>query len=234
MRPFVVIFLVLLLSCDTGEETQTPIESAQFAVCNQQLSPCASGSGEYCLFGYKWGAGNPFIPTGFDVAGPEEPVRDITYSFQNAGQTLVTHRQVNVPSQSFDTLLDCARTQIRRAMDAWSQAADISFVEMPENSPSDIRFFATDIFQSGIGYPNYTDLTCSRLKGNVFIKPNSRLNTCDLFYNFVLHEIGHTLGLGHVDTDNIMNPDRLEMLDGLQAGDKQGVVEIYGERLPLN
>ena len=44
-----------------------------------------------------------------------------------------------------------------------------------------------------------------------------------------LHETGHVLGLGHVTTNNVMNPEiTLSEFDGLRQGDIDGIVEIYG------
>lgn len=218
---------LLLVACDSGEERIYGETSAQFSSCNSMLSACNQGSGNYCLFGYKWGENNQFSPVGFDVEGPQEAVGEVTYSFQNRSDLLNTHRQADVRVRPFDSLLDCARDQIRKAMDDWSDVAGIELVEVAEDSDSDIRIFAADIVQSGIGYPNFGTGTCNSFSGNVVIKPNSRFDDCELFYNFVLHEVGHALGLGHVDSENIMNPNELE--NGLQSGDIEGIQALYGE-----
>ena len=44
-------------ACKKREATPTGIlnPSSKFAVCNSMLSECTNGTGEYCLFGYKWG-----------------------------------------------------------------------------------------------------------------------------------------------------------------------------------
>lgn len=220
---------LLLVSCDSGEERQQGITSSQFSVCNNLLSACNQGNGSYCLFGYKWGNTNQFSPSGFDVEGPRETGGSVTFSFQNASNELNTHRQIDVAVRPFNELLDCARDQVRKAMNDWAAVSGIEFVEMAEGSDSDIRFFAADIVQSGIGYPNYEEGRCGAFSGNVIIKPNSRFSTCELFYRFVLHEIGHALGLGHVNSTNIMNPEILELHDGLQPGDIEGIRALYGE-----
>lgn len=230
MRLFFLLLGFCLMSCDSGEERQQGITSSQFAQCNDLLSPCAQGSGRYCLFGYKMGQNNVFSPTGFDVEGPRESAGQVTFSFQNGADVLNTHRQLDVVTRPFDDLLDCARIQIRRALDEWAAVSGIEFVEMAEDSNSEIRFFAADILQSGIGYPNFGEGNCGSFSGNVVIKLNSRFDTCDLFYRFMLHEIGHALGLGHVDSDNIMNPAfDIQSLDQLQQGDIEGARALYGE-----
>lgn len=219
-----------LLSCDSGEEREQGIESSQFSACNDMLSFCGQGSGQYCLFGFKWGGAHQFTPVGFDAEGPREAASNVTFSFQNGSDLLNTHRQLDVVTRPFDDVQACARTQIRRALTDWAAAGGIDFTELPEDSDSDIRFFAADIIQSGIGYPNFEEGRCEAFSGNVIIRPNSRFNNCELFYKFMLHEIGHALGLGHVDTENIMNPEgQIEALDGLQAGDVEGIRALYGE-----
>ncbi|MEQ8809323.1 MAG: matrixin family metalloprotease, partial [Imperialibacter sp.] len=119
-----------------------------------------------------------------------------------------------------------AEHEIKRALEFWASVADLEFVEVTDQG-GDIQFIAADITQGGIGYPNYTDDLCSTLAGQLIIDVPTR-NSCDGFYNLVLHEIGHILGLGHVSTSNIMNPGFSST--ELQPGDIQGIQSIYGAR----
>ena len=181
LGPFVLCFSMLwLAACDSAEDPPEPIASTEFAACNQELAACNVGSGSYCLFGFKWGTGNPFSNPGFDKPGPMAPAANITYSLQNEGTLLNTHRQIQVPSQSFDDTLGCAGAEIRRAMDAWAETANISFVEMPEDSESQIRFYIAGIQQSGLGYPNYFAGRCTSLSGQIVLQPESRFTSCAL------------------------------------------------------
>ena len=225
-----MILTTLMAACGAEEKNPAPLgHSDNYSFCNSQLSECINGNGDYCLFGFKWGEDGTFQQSGFNAQGPKSSGGIVTYSFQEENGRINTHRQVNLPSLSFNEILSCAKAEIRSALNSWSDIADIEFEELPENSESNIRFYVADIIQSGIGYPNYSDGLCSDLAGNLVIQADLRINDCDLFYIFVLHEIGHVLGLGHVDTPNIMNPDFSDFgFQKLQRGDTLGIIELYG------
>ncbi|OJJ19470.1 hypothetical protein BKI52_21930 [marine bacterium AO1-C] len=234
MRNFTLCCLLFCVwACKKKEETPTGIlnPSNKFAVCNSMLAECTNGTGDYCLFGYKWGLTPTFSPAGFDAAGPKETGGTITFSFQGEGQLVNTHAQIDLPSRSFDHILGCAKTEIKNALNAWAAAANIEFEEQAENSPSQIRFFVADIRQSGVGYPNYVTAPCNAIGGDVVIKANVNIQDCSFFYGFVLHEIGHALGLGHVQSANIMNPDFPDFnITTLQSGDLKGIEALYGAK----
>jgi len=221
---------VLITGCKKEEENPEPLNlSDDFSICNSQLSACINGNGTYCLFGFKWGRDSVFLNSGYNTSGPASSGGVITYSFQEENGLINTHRQINLPSNSFDDIIPCAKTEIRKALDAWSNLADLEFEELPENRVSDIRFYTADIVQSGIGYPNYPDDLCTDLSGNVVIKSGLGINDCTTFYIFALHEIGHALGLGHVNMESVMSPDFFDLdLQGLQIADSIGIVTLYG------
>lgn len=202
----------------------------EFSICNRLILHCAGGNGDYCLFGYKWGDNNPFTTTGYNSTGPGTPAHNITYSFQESNGVVNTHSQEDIPSLSFNELPDCAKSEIRKALDDWAAVADISFAELPDNSNSDIRFYVANIKQSGVSFPNFLKNPCNLVSGEVVLNPDVKVLSCEDFYKLVLHETGHSLGLGHVNSENIMNANKFRNFNGIQDGDRQGVVEIYGEK----
>jgi len=224
--------LVLLLACGNDDDNGIKNESSQFALCNSLLTECVNGNGNYCLFGFKWGETNPIPNAGYDAEGPQGAGAVVSYSFQERNGTINTHAQVNLPSLSFDLLPCCAKDEIRNALAAWSAVAQLDFEEMPDNSDSDLKFYVAEIRQSGIGYPNYVDPSCIDMAGQIVIQANLELGGCRVMRNFFMHEIGHSLGLGHVRMTNIMSPEFvvLESLPGLQDGDVEGVIQLYGSR----
>lgn len=232
MRCLFIFLLMILVSACKKDSTDPPAMnlSDEYSSCNSTLDVCSTGNGEYCLFGYKWGINNTFSQNGLNASGPRESGGLVSYSFHESNGLVNTHRQVDLPGQSFNTLIACAQDEIRRAIEDWAAVADIEFEELPDNSDSDIRFLVADIVQTGTGYPNFDDSLCGQLAGHVVMQANAGFGSCDVFYQFALHEIGHTLGLGHVNAISIMNPDFIDLnLDGLQAGDLSGLRAIYGD-----
>lgn len=136
-----------------------------------------------------------------------------------------------MPSESWDEILDCAQSEIKSAVKAWEEVADINFEELTENSDSDIKFYVAAIFQSAVAYPNYSENPCNILNGDVIFDANSTEKSCKGYYISALHEIGHALGLGHVSSKNVMVPGESKFaMEGLQSGDIAGVQQIYGEK----
>lgn len=223
--------LVFLMTCKDDEpENEVINESDEFSVCNSRIDVCSNGNGNYCLFGYKWGSNDEF-ESGLDIEGPRESGGVVTFSFQEENGLVNTHAQIDLPSESFDNIPGCAKEEIRKALSEWELVADLEFQELDENSDSDIRFFVADIRQSGVGYPNYRESPCDLLGGDVVIQKDLWTNDCDEIRAFMLHEMGHALGLGHVITSNIMSSSYNDIgLRTLQSGDIAGIVEIYGEK----
>lgn len=221
----IVLLLLIMFSACQNENS-----SKSYSACNDLLYRCTgSVNGQYCTFGYKWGEDNPFTDAGMEEMGPETTGGIIRYAFYDQGAIVNTHSQSDITTLSFNQISVCdPKQQIANALTAWSSMASITFqeVDVPENAH--IKFAVANIEQGGVGFPAFTDDLCSLLAGQVVIGVPTR-NTCDGFYNLVLHEIGHTLGLGHVRSSNVMNPS-LQNLTELQNGDIQGVQSIYGSK----
>lgn len=231
-RLILILGITSLLACSNDDDNGIRNESSQFAICNTLLAECVDGDGDYCLFGFRWGGVNPTTDAGYNAEGPQGPGAIMSYSFQERNGILNTHAQIDLPSLSFDRLPACAKDEIRNALAAWSAVAQLEFEEMPNNSETDLKFYVAEIRQSGIGYPNYVDPACTDMAGQIVIQADLDLGGCDALRNFFMHEIGHSLGLGHVRTTNIMSSDFtvIESLNGLQEGDIQGAVQLYGSR----
>ena len=232
MKKQVFLILLLAISCNNSENGE--IESNDhFAICTEILGHyCSEFEGEYCLFGYKWGGNERFTSAGMNAAGPMEAGGVVTFSFQEKNGVVHTHRQVNVPSESFDIHIDCAKEETIKALQAWSKYADIEFRQQADNSDSDIKIFSAYVNTGGIGFPNIEIPDCAAVAGQIILDPSyANITTCKPFFNYALHEIGHTLGLGHSARGNIMGDDILSSdMDGLQAGDIKGIIEIYGNK----
>lgn len=235
LRHYFIFSILFLISCNEPDETpvnnEVLNESSEFAVCNSIITDCRNKNVPYCLMGFKWGEGNPLPNSGY-VVGPQQPGGTLTFSFQESNGLVNTHAQVDLPSLSFNNLPSCAKQEFRNAMNSWEEVANISIIEVQENSQSDIRIFVAAIRQSGVGYPNFPSNPCVIMGGDLIIQADLSITSCDTLYKFFLHEIGHVLGLGHVGTNNIMAADFqiFDDLDGLQNGDISGLIHLYGPK----
>jgi Matrixin len=215
---FIPIVLILLFISCKKEETKV------YSVCNNFLTCNGSDTDEYCTFGYKWGSGNPFSNAGANKPGPSIGPVELTYTFVDAGYVFSTHSQENLTSRSYSNLPACSKDTIRHALFRWQAITAITFTE--QNDPaSNIRIIMGDITQGGVSFPPFPDKPCSDLAGQVAINFNPN-RSCENLYFIALHEIGHALGLGHVQSNNVMNPNKV--YSNLQAGDIKGIQSIYG------
>ena len=230
-----IVYLLIIIStfsCSGSDDDNgvlccsVPVEENPFEICNSSLPTC-DFEGEYCLFGFKWGEGNDFANTGLDAEGPKISGGTISFSFQELPNMVSNHRQLDFPTVSFDELPGCAKELIRESFEDYSRVADIQFEELAEDSEADIRIFVAPVSTCGNGFPNYSSQPCQELAGNIILSPNFTTD-CNVFHSYFLHELGHTLGLGHSSTDNIMGSINTN-LDGLKEGDIKGIQQIYGE-----
>lgn len=214
---FILSFLIISCKYDIAE---TPVAS----VCNSTLFNCgANQNTEYCTFGYKWGKDNPFLKAGYQIPGPSSGGLTISYKFQDAGFKFNTHSQNNVESVSIKRISPFAEIIIRKAFAQWEANTDIKFIEKFGKDSTDIKVITADITQGGLGYPPVPNGPCAGL----VIFRCTYYNLLSLQY-LALHEIGHVLGLGHVSSENVMNPDK--SYQKLQSGDIKGIQSIYGKK----
>ncbi len=226
MKKLLTLLIITTILACSDSESDLPFVSEQYRSCNERLLVCPESVGDYCLFGFKWGENNDFDATGVEAIGPQLSGGVVSYSFQEGDITVSNHRQENVPTLTFSDL-PCEQELIRKALEEWSSVADLKFVEMPDNSESDIQVFVAEVSTGGNGFPNMTSSVCRELSGHMILSP-SYTQDCDRFYLYVLHELGHVMGLGHSSGDNIMGAISTRH-QGLQPGDIKGMQQIYGE-----
>ncbi|NCA77253.1 MAG: matrixin family metalloprotease [Alphaproteobacteria bacterium] len=211
-----LFFLVVLIIASCRKE-----EHDSFSVCNDLIFSGCDGSTQaaYCLFGLRWDKTNSGqIQTSDSLT--------LSYSFLDSGYMFNTHSQENVTSLSFDQVIPCSKESVRKALLEWASVAPLKFAETTNNEKADIRIAIADISQGGLGYPPFTNEPCKELAGLCVIRPIANA-TCDSYYCLALHEIGHILGLGHILSNNVMNPNKCYKT--LQQGDIQGIQALYGK-----
>lgn len=199
--------------------------------CDSELGNLCDGKGNgaYCTYGYKWGTNNPFSNAGLEKPGPGAGNVELTYKFMDAGFIFNTHNKEKIMSIAFENNIgSCTKDKFRLAFKEWSSVTKVDFREASVNENADIKVIVADIEQSSIGYPNYHQLPCSDIKGQIIFKKNEY--NCSTIYGAILHEIGHVLGLGHVNSRNVMHPSQSTTYTQLQSGDILGVQSIYGVR----
>lgn len=211
---------------------------AEAALVGECYAPGAPTSGDFVLAGTtpgKWGP--PVDGTGAVV----------TYSFMPAGIPLDAGT-----STDLSTFMPAGfKAEIVRAFDAWSDVANITFVEVTDSGGAfngaaggvgDIRITG-HFFDGPFGvlahafFPPINGLTAA---GDLHFDSSEAWkigfggnpNAFDIF-QVAAHEIGHAIGLDHTGVPNsLMNPFYTEAFSGPQADDIAGAVFIYGPVVP--
>ncbi len=189
----------------------------------------------YSVEGVKWG--DPMLGTGATISWSIiDTVVACDSSIISCDETTVTPLSDFMPT-GFEN-------EIRRAFDTWSAAADITFIEMADGggafSGSEASSFVADIRLGGmaidgpsntLGYAYYPySILYSSVAGDMLLDSAETFSIgsgIDIF-SLILHELGHSLGLGHSeDSDAIMYP-WYGFDTELHPDDIAGIQQIYG------
>ena len=137
-----------------------------------------------------------------------EPV--LTYSFhEESFFSLDIEREVRLGAtlDNFDTdYINQAKAIVRQAMDAWEKVCGIRFVEVEDHPYAAIRIGSMTLFDSD--GPGGTLAVAWRwpapdLKALLVFDPFEYWDET-LFYDAVLHELGHALGIRHSDVHGVV------------------------------
>ena len=135
---------------------------------------------------------------------------------------------------------------VQKAFQAWGAASGLTFVEVADSSQSDIRIGWGDFNTATSDVVGYTDYQAraGHISPNVIIRledptqdalvagDNGSLNysgTEANFYQVLLHEIGHALGLAdNNDANSVMYYQATGSNNTLDANDIAGMHTLYG------
>lgn len=171
----------------------------------------------------------------------------VTYSFLPAGSAACSHFSDTVICDDLNTALNMPeevwQQEIIRAFSAWSSVANIDFALATNQQDGDIRIGAHTGFSGSVlahaVLPRNAPHRVVALDGDIHFNANVHWKIgkngpgTELFL-VAVHEIGHSIGLVHEDTElSIMSTFLNETLFGLQQDDINGVQALYGARVTV-
>jgi serralysin len=174
------------VSCLTGHgliEPAAGLDDGAQGLSSSQSSGVSQVDALVLGSAYKWG------PVGLMGAATT-----VTYSFMASAPSYAGY------DGSFEPFNATMKAATRTAMDAWSSAADITFVEVADSgSGGQIRFGSNTQSSTTAGYAYYPGT--SSVAGDVWVNNANWYNLAPVVGNYgyfvLLHEIGHAIGLKH-------------------------------------
>jgi len=220
---FYLFCFCLLMSCD-GEDSES---------CASVLSEICDGKtqGDYCTFGYKWGENPSFGPAGVDMPGPTSSGGCIFVNAVREPTMINVEGLGKLLTSSPYEKATCFREQLNNAMAAWNRVADVKLILGGLDGREDmINIYAADINSQNLGFGNqFSDALCGPFAGTIVLNDQPAASCFELFI-ILLHELGHALGLGHINGPTIMQAGSGKFdFQTLQEGDIKGIVSLYGE-----
>jgi hypothetical protein len=180
----------------------------------------------YAASGYSWSNPNisfSFVPDGANVEG----YNNTLFSKLNAiAPTAVWQRE------------------FARALQTWANVSNLNFHEVSDgglasgtigSTQGDARFgdirLAAHALSGPLAYAYYPSGGANTIIGDVFLSTEYTFQVGGDYhlYSVLLHEVGHSLGLGHA-SGSVMNSYYQGIMTGLTADDIAGIQAIYGAR----
>ncbi len=173
----------------------------------------------FLLSGYKWGT-----PAYGEASGP------VYWSSDVSAANGLDYNTTSYSDANFNT-------EIQQAFDAWENISGVDFEQATAANPAVLTVGMGSLPGDTVGqaFISFQDLPTVdqiisvdiTMDSDEFWSPEGDVGTLD-FYAVLLHEIGHGIGLDHVnDITEIMNP--FVAGDTLGTGDIEGAQEIYGD-----